>query len=268
MLDRDKVEKFIKAALIYNGDRYSQAKRLQKGYSDCSSLIQKALDNLNWNSRKGVNVTTHRMGVEGDSRFREIPMSELKRGDIVWYRNDKNGVYFGHVGIYLGNNQVFEAIYAGVGVYSKKRIAWQRAFRVKALEASNIVVKNVVKFTAKGIVTANVLNVRSANSVNAEKVGTLKKGQEIQISAKADDWFELNYNGKNAYVSAAYIDLKNTTPAENIQIFINGNFFKKGYIIDGVTYAYINNEEKAIRNIFESIGAKVEWQGDKVQIIM
>ncbi|WP_455256665.1 SH3 domain-containing protein, partial [Peptoniphilus asaccharolyticus] len=256
-LDKNKVEIFIKEALKYDGDKYSQPKRLQKGYSDCSSLIQKPLNTLGWNTRPNVAVTTHRMGVEGDSRFKRIDMSELQRGDLVWYRNDKNGVYFGHVGIYLGNNQVFEAIYAGISTYPLSRIRWQRAYRVKALEASNIVVKNVVKFTAKGIVTANVLNVRSANSVNAEKVGTLKKGQEIQISAKADDWFELNYNGKNAYVSAAYIDLKNTTPAENIQIFINGNFFKKGYIVDGVTYAYINNEEKAIRNTFESIGAKV-----------
>ena len=46
MLDKNKVEKFINAALEYKGDKYSQPKRMERGYSDCSSLIYKALRDI------------------------------------------------------------------------------------------------------------------------------------------------------------------------------------------------------------------------------
>lgn len=268
MLDKRKVEIFIAEALKYDGDRYSQPKRLQKGFSDCSSLIQKPLNTLGWNTRPGVAVTTHRMGVEGDSRFRRIDMSELERGDLVWYRNDKNGKYFGHVGIYLGNNKVFEAIYAGISTYPLSRIRWQRAYRVVALETKNNARPEVTTFNAIGVVRAAILNVRSSNTVNSDKLGQLKKAQKINIIGKADSWFEIEYKGGKAFVSGAYVDLINDKPIENIPIVLNGNVIKKGYIIDGTTYMVVNGKEKAVRQSFESMGAKVEWRENKVQIIM
>lgn len=272
MLDNNKVEKFINAAMYYNGNKYSQRYRMtdkpgSAGYSDCSGLIEKALNKLNWNTRPGVAVTTHRMGVEGDRRFREIPFKDLERGDIVWYRNDKNGKYFGHVGIYLGNNKVFEAIYAGVGTYSINRIKWQRAFRVVALEKSVENIK-VTPYKATGSVKTEILNVRASNHVNSARLGQLKKGAEVVITGKASNWFEIEYNGKKAYVSGAYIDIKNDKPVENVPILINGKEFKKGYIINGVTYMTINGKDKPVRKLFESIGADVAWQDNKVKISM
>lgn len=272
MLDKNKVEQFITAAMYYNGNKYSQRYRMtdkpgSAGYSDCSSLIEKALNKLNWNTRPGVAVTTHRMGVEGDRRFREIPFKDLERGDIVWYRNDKNGKYFGHVGIYLGNDKVFEAIYAGVGTYSINRIKWQRAFRVVALEKS---VENitVTPYKATGTVKTEILNVRASNHVNSARLGQLKKGAEVVITGKASNWFEIKFNGQKAYVSGAYIDIKNDKPVENVPILINGKEFKKGYIVNGVTYMTINGKDKPVRKLFESIGADVSWQDNKVKISM
>lgn len=272
MLDKNKVEKFISAAMFYDGNRYSQRWRMtekqgKSGYSDCSSLIEKALNKLNWNTRKGVAVTTHRMGVEGDRRFREIPFKSLERGDIVWYRNDKNGKYFGHVGIYLGSNKVFEAIYAGVGTYPLSRIKWQRAFRVVALEVADKKVE-VTPFNAKGKVKAKLLNVRESNHTNSLRLGQLRLGQEISITGKADGWFEINYNDRKAYVSGAYVDLIPKRAIENIPILINGKEFKRGYIIDGITYTQINGKDVPVRRIFESIGADVAWQDNKVKISM
>lgn len=272
MLDKNKVEKFISAAMYYDGNRYSQRWRMtekqgKSGYSDCSSLIEKALNKLGWNTRKGVAVTTHRMGVEGDRRFREIPFKSLERGDLVWYRNDKNGKYFGHVGIYLGNNKVFEAIYAGIGTYSINRIKWQRAFRVVALEKSVENIK-VTPYKATGTVKAGILNVRASNHVNSARLGQLKKGTHVTITGKASNWFEINYNGQKAYVSGAYIDINNTNPVENVPILINGKEFKKGYIINGITYININGKDVPVRRIFESIGADVAWQDNKVKISM
>lgn len=272
MLDNNKVEQFINAAMYYNGNKYSQRYRMtdkpgSAGYSDCSSLIEKALNKLNWNTRPGVAVTTHRMGVEGDRRFREIPYKSLERGDIVWYRNDKNGKYFGHVGIYLGNNKVFEAIYAGIGTYSINRIKWQRAFRVVALEKS-VETITVTPYKATGTVKAGILNVRASNHVNSARLGQLKKGSQVTITGKASNWFEIEYDGKKAYVSGAYIDIKNDKPVENVPILINGKEFKKGYIINGVTYMTINGKDKPVRKLFESIGADVSWQDNKVKISM
>lgn len=266
MLDKNKVEQFIKAALKYNGDKYSQPKRLVKGYSDCSSIIQKALTDLGWNTRPNVTVTTHRMGVEGDTRFRQIPLKDLERGDIVWWHKYVNGKYQGHVGVYLGDGKVLEAIHQGVGVYPQTRLAWQRAYRVVALESPANTPIQSTSYKAQGIVKANVLNVRNGNSTNYNAIGTLKKGQEIQVVGKAGNWLEINYNGKKAYVSGAYVDLVSNKPIENVPIYINGQLIKKGYIIDGVTFININGQDKPVRKLFESIGADVKWVDNKVLI--
>lgn len=273
MLDNKKVERFIQETLTYRYNSYSQPKRLsrikgKKGTSDCSSLIQKPLEDLGLNTRPGVAVTTRRMGVEGDSRFREIPLKEIERGDIVWYRNDKNGKYFGHVGIYLGNKEVFEAIYAGVNIYKLNRIKWQRAFRIVALEGTPTAPPIVIPFSASGVVRANILNVRASNSVNASKVGQLKNAQKVTITGKVGEWFEINYNNSKAFVSGAYVDVINDKPVENIPVILNGAMIKKGYIVNGVTYIIVNGKEVSVRKAFESMGAKVEWQNNRVQIII
>lgn len=266
MLNREKVEVFIKEAMKFNGDKYSQPKRLVQGYSDCSSIIQKALTNLGWNTRPAVAVTTHRMGIEGDARFRQIPMKDLERGDIVWWHKYVNGKYSGHVGVYLGDYKVLEAIYQGVGIHPKSRLAWQRAYRVIALESpANTIIKST-PFKGKGIVKANVLNVRNGNSTNYNVVGKLEKGQEIQLIGKADNWLEINYKGQKAYVSGAYVELVNDKPIENVPIYINGQLIKKGYIIDGVTFINIGGQDKPVRKLFESIGADVRWQQNEVRI--
>ena len=83
MLDNVKVEKFITAAMKYKGDKYSRPKRMKKGYSDCSSLVYKALADSGYLTNPGVTVTTKRMR-DGDARFERIDMKDLRRGDILW----------------------------------------------------------------------------------------------------------------------------------------------------------------------------------------
>ena len=267
MLDKKKVEAFIKEAMKYDGDKYSQPKRLVAGYSDCSSIIQKALTNLGWNSRPSVAVTTYRMGIEGDSRFKFIPMKDLSRGDLLWWHKYENGKYSGHVGVYLGNGKVLEAIYQGVGVYPKNRLAWQRAYRIVALETSPAErKKNFFSKGKIGKVRANFLNVRSTPGISGEILGQLKKGQEVELLAEVGNWFEIKFKGKEAYISGAYVDIINKKPVENVPILINGQLVKKGYIIDGVTFVSIGGKDKPVRKVFESIGADVKWEDNKVKI--
>ena len=266
MLDKNKVEKFINAAMKYLGDKYSQPKRLQKGYSDCSSIIQKALNNLGWNTRPSVTVTTHRMGIEGDSRFKQIPLNSIERGDLVWWHKYASGKYQGHVGVYLGDKKVLEAIKKGVVIEPLSRLAWQKAYRIKALEETNVSIP-IEQKKLKGKTTAN-LNVRSINSTKGSIIKTLKKGTAIDIIGVAENgWYKLKGGG---FVSPVYvsIDKPKAEPKviENVDILINGKNVKKGYIVNGITYITINGKDLPVRQLFENIGAKVEWKNDKVEI--
>lgn len=137
MLDKNKVEKFIKAAMVYEGDLYSQAKRMEKGYSDCSSIPYKALRDTGMldTSQTERTISTKFMR-DGDPRMYQIPMKDLERGDLLWWQKPGINYYYGHTGIYLGDGKVLEAIKPRAKVTSIKRLPWQRAYRVKALEAS------------------------------------------------------------------------------------------------------------------------------------
>lgn len=137
MLDKNKVEKFIAAAMVYEGDLYSQTKRMQKGYSDCSSIPYKALRDTGMldTSQTQRTISTKFMR-DGDPRMYQIPMSKLDRGDLVWWQKPGINYYYGHTGIYLGDGKVLEAIKPRAKVTSIKRLPWQRAYRIKSLESS------------------------------------------------------------------------------------------------------------------------------------
>ena len=146
MLDKNKVEKFLEAAHKYNGDKYSQTRRMEKGFSDCSSLIYKGArdSKLLDNSQTSRTISTKYMGVDTprDPRFKQIDMKNLQRGDILWGGDYVNGKWSGHVAIYLGNGKTFEAVKAGVK-YMTNRPYFTRAYRMKSLESSAKPVKPV-----------------------------------------------------------------------------------------------------------------------------
>ena len=262
MLDKNKVEKFINAALEYKGDKYSQPKRMERGYSDCSSLIYKALrDTKLLDNSKTTRTISTKFMKDGDPRFKQIPMSELKRGDILWGQ-DNTPIYGGHVAIYLGNNKTLEArVREGVD-YNVKRPYFTRAYRVKTLEETNANIPIEFK-SLKGKTTDN-LNVRSINSTKGNILKTLKKGTVIDIVGVAENgWYNLKEGG---FVSPVYVSIDK--PIENIDVVINGKNVKKGYIIDGITYITINNKDLPVRQLFENMGAKVEWKNNRVEITL
>lgn len=137
MLDKNKVEKFIKAAMVYEGDLYSQKNRMVKGYSDCSSIPYKALRDTGMldTSQTQRTISTKFMR-DGDPRMYQISMSKLERGDLLWWQKPGIDYYYGHTGIYLGNGKVLEAIKPRAKITSIKRLPWQRAYRIKSLESS------------------------------------------------------------------------------------------------------------------------------------
>lgn len=62
----------------------------------------------------------------------------------------------------------------------------------------------------KGEVTANTLNVRAKPQSDGALVGKVSKNDIVKVTENVNGWLAIDYNGKTAYVSAKYIQLKST----------------------------------------------------------
>ncbi|MBI1695155.1 tape measure protein [Lactobacillus crispatus] len=84
------------------GAIYSQAKRMAKGFYDCSSLVSRALKkyyHANWATPNGWALTVETLWPHAH----KIPKSEARPGDpVFWLPN-------GHVGIYAGHGMYYSA---------------------------------------------------------------------------------------------------------------------------------------------------------------
>ena len=59
-----------------------------------------------------------------DSRFYQVPMNQIKRGDVLWTS--------GHMEIYMGGNSTFGAFRPGVATgYASNPSRFVRAYRLK-----------------------------------------------------------------------------------------------------------------------------------------
>lgn len=111
---------FINEVLKMKGWTYSQERRWEQGYADCSSIIIRALINTGMINDHS-NMTTRT--IDNDNRFFEISMDSLEVGDILWYP--------GHVEIYMGGNTTFGAFRPGkVSGYASGVNRFSRAYRI------------------------------------------------------------------------------------------------------------------------------------------
>ncbi|WP_459501237.1 enterotoxin EntFM [Bacillus sp. C1] len=65
----------------------------------------------------------------------------------------------------------------------------------------------------KGDYTVNVssLNVRTGPSASHTVLGTVSKGQTVQVVGEVQDWFKINHNGETGYVSKDFVTKGGTT---------------------------------------------------------
>ncbi|MBC1645833.1 peptidase P60 [Listeria welshimeri] len=96
------VQLIMNEALKYQGYPYVFGGATPETSFDCSGLVQwvyaKAGINLPRVAQAQYDVTQH------------IPLSEAKAGDLVFFHSTYNaGSYVTHIGIYVGNNQMFHA---------------------------------------------------------------------------------------------------------------------------------------------------------------
>ncbi|GAA0446108.1 bifunctional lysozyme/C40 family peptidase [Virgibacillus salarius] len=100
--DDEMVQIVMDEALKYEGFPYVFGGANPNTSFDCSGLTQ-------WSYRKaGINLP--RTAQQQYDATESIPLSEAKPGDLVFFHSTYNaGTYVTHVGIYTGNNQMYNA---------------------------------------------------------------------------------------------------------------------------------------------------------------
>ncbi|WP_050614472.1 SH3 domain-containing protein [Bacillus testis] len=74
----------------------------------------------------------------------------------------------------------------------------------------------------KATVDADLLNVREKNSTASKKVGSLKRGQVVEVYANlTGGWSQINFNNKKAYVSTAYLRPVKATSTRIATVTVN-----------------------------------------------
>ena len=112
---------FMNYVLAQEGGPYSQERRFDGAYHDCSSLILRGLRAAGLDTT-GANLVTQTM--PGDPRFEQIPWSQKRPGDILWN--------WGHVEVYMGGDKTFGAMSDGVPTgYSSNISRFDRVYRIK-----------------------------------------------------------------------------------------------------------------------------------------
>ena len=114
----ERVEAMIGTGMRYMGTRYQLRRAGAPGTScDCSGLVMQALYGAGYDPAP-VSPLHHRYTSESNNiwhnpHMQYVPYAQRQRGDLVFY--GCNGHVY-HVGIYLGNNRVLEALEPCVGI--------------------------------------------------------------------------------------------------------------------------------------------------------
>lgn len=101
-------------AMTKIGCRYSQDKRYQEGYYDCSSLVQRLY------KEAGITLPAT-AATQGEYCYKNamiINKKQLKPGDLIFYSYEKNGEFrnISHVAIYVGDGKMVHAANPSRGV--------------------------------------------------------------------------------------------------------------------------------------------------------
>lgn len=85
------------------------------------------------------------------------------------------------------------------------------------ISSKDIVTNASTKVIATAKVTASVLNVREKQSTSSKVIGTVRKGQKLDILKINSKWSQIKINKKIGYVSNYYISTTKNIKSKNIQ---------------------------------------------------
>ncbi|RXJ02953.1 hypothetical protein DS745_05055 [Anaerobacillus alkaliphilus] len=123
---------------------------------------------------------------------------------------------------------------------------------------------------SEGIVTVDQLNMRSSNSTSSSIVLILKKGDKVVIKGSKGDWYHVNVQSKEGYVSKKYIEVKppKISPSKQTETTINVNGKKLELEFDPPTVKVPGGERILVpfRAISEALGINVTWNQSTRQV--
>lgn len=67
-----------------------------------------------------------------------------------------------------------------------------------------------------GVVTASKLNVRKGPSTKYSRIGSFNKNKKITILGQSDNWYKVNLNGKEGWVSKKYVKVSGNSTSSSI----------------------------------------------------
>lgn len=153
---------------------------------------------------------------QGLYRTRESGYTPLP-GDLIYFKNKSSNAVSTHVGIVIGVKDGFVYTVEGNGNENVGRHKY-------ALDDTYIVGYGALKYqTKEGTdysvfeleaeenkpgkyrVTASSLNVRSGIGTSYGIIGTLSSGDTVDVIEFKDGWGKIDYNGRDAWVSASYL---------------------------------------------------------------
>lgn len=118
----DKVEAMISHAESMIGMGYSQPMRMSAKYADCSSTVCRSMSAAGLMPEGAAYDTS---SLPDCGYLKEVPMSDLQRGDVLNYRRGGKG----HAMIYIGDGKVIEAQPRKGVVVGKLRTKGYKAYR-------------------------------------------------------------------------------------------------------------------------------------------
>ena len=89
-----------------------------------------------------------------------------------------------------------------------------------------------------GSVTSSTLNVRSGPSTSNKIIGILNINETIEILGKSNDWYKVDYNGKQGYVTSSYLKLNPIEKGIDVSK-LNGTIDWKSVKNSGIDYVII-----------------------------
>ena len=122
--------------------------------------------------------------------------------------------------------------YSMGGSASRAYLSNEDAFSFKKINLSN---PNAI---GSGSVTSTTLNVRSGPSTSDKIIGVLNIDETIEILGKSNNWYKVDYNGKQGYVSSSYLKLNPIEKGIDVSKW-NGSIDWKSVKNSGIDYVII-----------------------------
>lgn len=172
--------------------------------TDCSGLFYWAFKELGGYMYHGSNTMWNKYSTAKGKLIngKRSDGKELKPGSAVYM--NKTGTDRSHVGLYIGNGEVIEAKGTAYGVVKSKVNAWDEWSELVGVDYEEQK-EDVVIVAKQAVVIGGDLNIRSAKSTTAKRIGGIPNGTTIEVMSDDGTWASINYKNMTGFVMSKYL---------------------------------------------------------------